>query len=147
MKHILSTNNLEIKIFEKLPVFSVDIRNEVFVKEQGFVEEFDNDDKRALHLVGFIDGSSVATSRIIKNEDGSFLIGRIAVRKAYRKGGFGAKIISASEAVIRKLGGNTVFIHAQQQAVPFYEKQGYILTGEADFEEGCPHQMMTKKLV
>lgn len=137
-------NNLKIRVFEKLPVYAVDIRNEVFVKEQGFQEEFDTDDKRAIHVVGFIDDRSVATSRILKNDDGSYIIGRIAVRKAYRKNGLGAEIIKASEDIIRELGGKEIFIHSQLQASPFYEKQGYVKTGETDFEEGCPHCMMSK---
>lgn len=147
MKHILFTNKLDIRVFKKLPKDAVDIRNEVFVKEQGFTEEFDCNDDRALHLVGFIGDRSVATSRIIKNSDGSFLIGRIAVRKSHRKLGLGAEIIAASEDVIRELNGNKIFIHAQKQAVPFYEKQGYTSNGEENFEEGCPHVMMFKYFV
>lgn len=143
---ILFTNNLDIRVFEKLPVYAVDIREEVFVKEQGFREEFDTDDKRAIHIVGFVDNRSVATSRILRNDDGSYLIGRIAVRKKYRKNGLGAEIIKASEEIIRNLGGKEIFIHSQLQAAPFYEKQGYIPTGETDFEEGCPHCMMRKAL-
>lgn len=137
---------MEIRIFEKLPVYSVDIRNEVFVKEQGFKEEFDGFDKQALHIVGFYNDRSIATARIIKNNDKSYLIGRIAVRKAFRKQGFGAKIISGAEEIIKKLGGSTVYIHSQLQAIPFYEKQGYKAIGEIDFDEDCPHRMMTKEL-
>ena len=137
---------MEIRLFPKLPVYAVDIRNEVFVKEQGFKEEFDEDDKEALHIVGFIDDRSVATSRIIKLTEESYLIGRIAVRKSFRKMGLGAEIIKFSEDVITKLGGKNAYIHAQMQAVPFYEKQGYLSIGEGDFDEGCPHQMMAKKL-
>ena len=135
---------MEIKSFHQLPVYAVDIRNEVFVKEQGFVEEFDSDDKRAIHLVGFIDGHSAATARILKNSDGSFLIGRIAVRKTYRKQGCGGKIIKEAERIICELGGKQIYIHSQLQAMPFYEKQGYIPIGDIDYEEGCPHQMMIK---
>ena len=137
---------MDIKIYPKLPVYAVDIRNEVFVKEQGFREEFDSDDKTAIHLVGFVDDRSVATSRIIKKDDGSYIIGRIAVRKAYRKKGYGAEIVSAAEKVIFELGGGVIHIHSQAQAAPFYERLGYTPTGETDFEEGCPHCMMIKKI-
>lgn len=140
------TNNLNIQIFHKLPVYAVDIRNEVFVKEQGFKEEFDAADETAAHIVGFVDGRSVATSRIIRQADGSYMIGRIAVRKEFRKLGLGAEIIAASEELIAEAGGKIIFIHAQLQAVPFYEKQGYSPTGEADEDEGCPHLMLIKKL-
>ncbi len=137
---------MEIKIFNSLPQEAKRIRTEVFVEEQGFVEEFDSDDKIAVHLVGFEGNKAIATSRIIKKKDGSFLIGRIAVSKEYRKGGIGAKIIQASEKYISEIGGKHIYIHSQLQAQGFYEKQGYSPIGEHDYEEGCPHQMMFKQI-
>lgn len=137
---------MEIKVYEKLPVYAVDIRNEVFVKEQGFLEEFDEIDKNALHLVGFHDNRSVATCRIFPKSESSYLIGRIAVRKAYRKCGFGSEIINAAETIINAAGGKTVYIHAQKRAVSFYEKLGYFPIGDPDEEEGCPHQMLCKEI-
>ncbi len=136
---------MEIKVFDYLPRDSKDIRVEVFVEEQGFTQEFDEHDQTAVHLVGYIDGESTATARIIDLENG-YLIGRIAVRRPYRKNGLGGRIIAAAEDIIRKKGGNTVYIHAQQRAVAFYEKQGYCPTGEVDEEEGCVHWMMKKDL-
>ncbi len=137
---------MDIKVYPKLPVYAVDIRNEVFVKEQGFVEEFDSDDKRAIHLVGFIKDRSAATARILENSDGTFLIGRIAVRKKYRKQGLGAEIIKEAEKIIFEKGGRRIYIHSQCQAMAFYEKQGYSPIGEMDYEEDCPHQMMIKDI-
>ena len=133
---------MEIKVFEKLPVYAVDIRNEVFVEEQGFREEFDSDDKRAIHLVGFVDGYSAATCRIIKLPDHEYILGRIAVRKKYRKMGLGAELLEEAKKIIENKGGKKIFIHSQLHAIPFYEKQGYTCFGEQDEDEGCPHQMM-----
>jgi len=137
---------LEIKIFTSLPEEAKRIRTEVFVVEQGFKEEFDSDDKMAIHLVCFDGNDAIATSRIIKNPDESYIIGRIAVSKEFRKGGIGAKIIKASEEYISNAGGKTIYIHSQLQAMGFYAKQGYSPIGEQDDEEGCPHQMMIKKI-
>lgn len=124
----------------------MEIRNEVFVAEQGFKEEFDANDEISTHIVGFLDSKSVATSRIIQNPDGSFLIGRIAVRKDYRKKGLGAEIIEFSEKLIKEMGGKVIYIHAQLQAKGFYQRLGYSPFGEEDEDEGCPHQMMKKIL-
>lgn len=137
---------MTVKVYDRLPEEAKAIRTEVFVDEQGFTEEFDRADHTAIHLVGFIDDKAVATSRIIKINDTDYMIGRIAVLKANRKGGLGARIVYAAEDIIREHGGNNAFIHAQMQAVPFYERIGYTLTGETDVEEGCPHAMMSKKL-
>ncbi len=137
---------MDIRVFHSLPEEARKIRIEVFVEEQGFKEEFDSDDKVATHLVGFEGNKAVATSRIIKRNDGSFIIGRIAVSKEYRKSGMGAKIIKASEDYISEIGGSSIFIHSQLQAKGFYEKQGYAPIGAQDEEEGCPHQMMFKQI-
>ncbi len=137
---------MEIRIFNSLPEEAKRIRTEVFVEEQGFREEFDSEDKIAIHLVGFDGSNAVATSRIIKRNDGSYIIGRIAVSKEYRKSGLGAKIIKASEKYISEVGGKLIYIHSQLQAQVFYEKQGYSPIGAQDEEEGCPHQMMFKEI-
>ncbi len=137
---------MDIRVFNSLPDEAKCIRTQVFVEEQGFKEEFDSDDRIAIHLVGFEHNNAIATSRIIKRNDGSFIIGRIAVAKEYRKNGIGAEIIKASEEYISKIGGSEIYIHSQLQAQGFYEKQGYLPIGEQDEEEGCPHQMMIKKI-
>lgn len=137
---------MNVKVYDILPEEAKAIRIEVFVDEQGFTEEFDSSDHTAIHLVGFIDDKAVATSRIIKTNYTEYMIGRIAVLKANRKSGLGAKIVFAAEDIIRERGGKTSLIHAQMQAVPFYERIGYTLTGETDIEEGCPHAMMSKTL-
>ncbi len=145
MQSTLFTNKLEIKVYHQLPQYAIDIRNEVFVDEQGFQEEFDTDDGISTHLVGFINGKSVATARIIPQDNGQFIIGRVAVRKSHRNLGLGAKIIAEAEKVIASLNGKAIYIHSQLQAVPFYEKQGYTPTGEKDFEEDCEHWMLKKE--
>lgn len=135
-----------IEQYTSLPDDARVIRIEVFVDEQGFTEEFDTDDAKAIHLVGYIENEPIATCRILKNNDGSYFIGRIAVKKSFRMNGYGAKIVAEAEKIISANEGKTVYIHSQEQAVPFYSKIGYTDTGKRDFEEGCPHRMLVKHL-
>ena len=137
---------MDIKVFYQLPEDAANIRVEVFVDEQGFSEEFDSDDKNAIHFVGYIDGKAVATSRVLTLGDNKYLIGRIAVIKVFRGKGLGSLIVKAAEEHIKRIGGKTVLIHSQLQAADFYEKLGYVKTGETDIEEGCPHCMMMKHI-
>ena len=137
---------MDIKVFYQLPEDAANIRVEVFVDEQGFSEEFDSDDKNAIHFVGYIDGKAVATSRVLTLGDNKYLIGRIAVIKVFRGKGLGSLIVKAAEEHIKRIGGKTVLIHSQLQAADFYEKLGYVKTGETDIEEGCPHCMMLKQI-
>ncbi len=137
---------MDIKAFDALPQDAKDIRTEVFVEEQGFKYEFDENDDKAIHTVGYINGDAVATARILQLNDNEYMIGRIAVRRTFRRLGLGAKIISNAETIVFARGGTRIYIHAQTQAVPFYEKQGYLNTGEHDYEEFCEHWMMKKEL-
>lgn len=120
-----------IKAYEKLPEEAQYIRQTVFVEEQGFREEFDTIDNTAIHAVGFADGTPVATGRIFPaEEDGAYYLGRLAVLKDFRKGGTGSKMLAFLESEAAKRGASKIILHAQIQAQPFYEKNGYIAEGE-----------------
>ena len=136
-----------IKAYEKLPEEAHYIRQTVFVEEQGFREEFDTIDNTAVHAVGFIDGSPIATGRIFPaEEDGTYYLGRLAVLKDFRKGGTGSKMLEFLESEAAKRGASKIILHAQIQAQPFYEKNSYIAEGEPFLEGSAPHITMMKKL-
>lgn len=136
-----------IKAYEKLPEEAQYIRQTVFVEEQGFKEEFDTIDNTAIHAVGFADGTPVATGRIFPaEEDGAYYLGRLAVLKDFRKGGTGSKMLAFLENEAAKYGASKIILHAQIQAQPFYEKNGYIAEGEPFLDESTPHITMVKKL-
>lgn len=136
---------MEIKSYESLPDEARNIRIKVFVEEQGFEEEFDSVDDIATHIVMFDSNKPVATCRFFV-QDGSFLLGRIAVLSEYRGKHIGALLISKAEEEIKKNGGRKAVIHAQTRAKDFYLKQGYIDSGKEDMEEGCPHVWLFKNL-
>ena len=142
---------MNIKIYHTLPQESIDIRNNVFVEEQGFREEFDGIDHRAVHLVLFCDDIPAATCRFFKEQDteqdsDTYLLGRMAVLKTYRGQDFGSLLLQRAEAEMKQAGAKTVKLHAQQRAVPFYEKNGYSAYGDIEPEEGYPHVWMMKRL-
>ncbi len=138
---------MEIRVYDTLPEDARQIRQEVFIEEQHFQEEFDGIDSRALHLVLYRDGSPAGTCRVFQGrEPGEYLLGRIAVRKSFRGQNLGAALLEAAEREIRKRGGGSVRLHAQQRAAGFYEKQGYAPYGPVEYEEYCPHIWMEKKL-
>lgn len=126
------------------------IRETVFVHEQGFTEEFDLDDSSALHIIAYSNGIPVGTCRIITRdaEMNSYMIGRVAVLKKYRSYGIGSKLILSAEEHIKckSVKKATVLIHSQLRVAEFYEKLGYIRTGESDSEQGCPHVMLKKEI-
>lgn len=135
------------EVFDRLPAEAVSIRKSVFVKEQGFCDEFDETDNYAKHIVAFDKGQPAATCRFFENQErDAYIVGRIAVLKQYRGMKIGASLLEKAEMQVRALGGRRIFLHAQQQAVPFYAKQGYQAFGEIEFEEGVAHIWMGKNL-
>lgn len=136
-----------IRKYDYLPDGAIQIRKEVFVKEQGFEMEFDEIDDNATHLVCYENSVPIATCRYYWNEQiGSYVIGRIAVGKNYRGKKIGACILKEAEKYIREIGGKKVSLSAQQRAMEFYKKQGFISTGEIYLDEDCPHVWMYKLL-
>ena len=74
------------------------IRIDVFMKEQGFEDEFDEIDEIAKFVLLYIDGKPAGTCRYFpSNEEGDAHIGRMAVRKLYRGQHLGTKIMMAAE--------------------------------------------------
>ncbi len=139
---------MHVNIYNKLPKEAREIRETVFIKEQGFCDEFDEIDTCAKHFVLFDREIPIATCRFYNRESfEDYYIGRIAVMKQYRGQGIGAYLLRLAEAEVKRVGGKRTFLHAQQRAKGFYEKQGYISYGETDLEENCPHIWMYKDLL
>lgn len=138
---------MKIKSYKMLCNEAKYIRTKVFVEEQGFKEEFDTDDKISTHLVMFDGEKAVAAGRFYYDAARKeYIIGRLSVLKEYRSKGIGAKLVREAERLIENEGGKRISLHAQQRAMPFYEKLGYTAFGESDYDEDCPHQWMKKEL-
>ncbi|MEE1187155.1 MAG: GNAT family N-acetyltransferase [Acutalibacteraceae bacterium] len=135
---IITTNSLDDN--------AIFIRQKVFVEEQGFFDEFDDNDKKATHFIAFDDnGNAVGTCRVFKCDDG-YMFGRLAVLKEYRKNKIGSHLMSEVEKFVLKNNGKFIKLHSQIRAVEFYKKVGYTPYGEIEPEEGYPHIWMKKML-
>jgi predicted GNAT family N-acyltransferase len=119
----------------------VRIRREVFIREQGIPEsdEWDEEDAQSVHVVATLNRDPVGTGRL--NAAGK--IGRIAVMSGLRGRGIGTLILRRLIQEARRLGFRETFLHAQVQAVPFYEKLGFAQTGGEFDEAGIPHVRMS----
>ncbi len=138
---------MEIKAFERLCNDALKIRITVFVEEQGFRDEFDDVDERALHLVAYDGEKAVATCRCFYEDDPKvWHIGRVAVLKEYRKKGLGKQVMEEAERRISLRGGKVCELSSQCRARGFYESCGYAAEGEIYLDEGCPHVKMTKRI-
>lgn len=125
------------------------LRTAVFVEEQGVpVEmEWDADDATALHAVSHNRlGVAVATGRLLASDNGVARIGRMAVTRLLRGGGFGREVLQALVAAAHARGDREVRLHAQRSAEGFYRRQGFVPHGETFEEAGIPHVEMVLPL-
>lgn len=136
---------MNTKTYTTLPQEAKDIRIKVFMKEQGFENEFADIDQISSHIVVFDETKPVGTCRFFK-ENNHYTIGRVAVLKEYRNQHIGNLLLKSAEKEIKKLNGDLIVVHAQARVSPFYENQGYIQFGQIDDDEGVPHMWMKKKI-
>lgn len=132
------------------------IRRTVFIDEQGFKDEFDeiDDDPRMIHIAVYCDGQLAGCARVFPGalepkivcDEGTWVLGRLAVLPEYRKYGLGSKIMEAAEAEAERQRAQKIILHAQCRVQPFYQKLGYTAFGPIEFEEHVEHQWMEKFL-
>lgn len=122
------------------------IREEVFVKEQGFKNEFDEIDKKAFHLVVYFEDKAIAVGRMFEKDKETMILGRIAVVKEARKKQIGRFVITRLETKACELGYRLMQLSAQITAKGFYEKLGYTSYGDSYYDEWCEHIMMEKRI-
>ena len=91
------------------------------------------------------DKEPVGTARMF-DEEGTMILGRIAVLKEYRHLHIGSQILQALENKAKELGYHEVVLSAQVRAKSFYEKNGYVCFGEEYLDEYCPHIHMKKMI-
>jgi len=124
------------------------IREKVFIEEQGFQDEFDEIDNEAWHIIVYCDGIGIATGRVFKKylSKDTYIIGRLAVLKEYRKLHMGTKVLKLLEDKALEIGAKKIELSAQYQAKDFYSKNAYIPVGDIYLDEGFQHILMEKIL-
>lgn len=122
-------------------------RAEVFFLEQQItVEDADGIDPCALHLWFEEQGEVVALLRILPpeaTEEGYPSIGRVLVRRPWRRQGLCRQLMHEAIAHIRAhWPGQEIHISAQRYLVDFYRELGFEPTSALYFEAGIPHRSM-----
>ncbi|MDD2371593.1 MAG: GNAT family N-acetyltransferase [Firmicutes bacterium] len=140
--------NINCQFFNEVTSDIRYIREVVFIEEQGFKEEFDDIDKRAIHALIYFESKPIATGRIFKKEKSNdiYIIGRVAVLKEYRKLNVGIRLINELEGMARTIGAIKIQLSSQYHAKAFYLKNNYITVGNVYMDEDCQHILMEKTL-
>lgn len=143
----------KIKTFDELSnkeLYSIlRLRSEIFVVEQNCVyQDMDNKDLKAFHLMAIDEGQIVAYLRIL-NKGVSYKeisIGRVVVKKEYRRRKLGLEIINRAIDYIKNImKENEIRISAQVYAKNLYKKAGFKEVSEEYLEDDIPHVEMLFK--
>ncbi len=121
-----------------------DIRNAVFVEEQGVPpeREIDGKDTDARHFGVSADDHLIGTCRV-RFSGSAAKIERVAVLKDFRHRGIGKVLMKYILQELGKTGDIQLFkLSAQAQVLPFYEKLGFKIRGNEYMDAGIPHYDM-----
>jgi len=127
---------------KKLMQISHAIRYEVFVIGQNCPANLEWEfEEESTHFLVFNKNRAVATARHRKTSNG-YKLERFAVLKSLRGQGYGHIVLKAILHDLKDFKG-TIYMHAQSEVLPFYEKMGFIKEGKEFEEAGIMHFKMT----
>lgn len=142
--------HIEVGDWSSLADGARSVRLEVFVQEQQIPLALEQDaaDATAVHvLIRNRLGLPVATGRLLQAAPGVGQIGRLAVKRLLRGGGFGEMALQALTAAAARRGDREVMLHAQDSAKDFYAAQGFVARGALFLEAGIGHIEMVRQFV
>lgn len=120
--------------------------NVFYLEQDCHYPDMDDIDYAATHLALIRRGKVIAYARLFKAaKTNRWTVGRML--STVRGKGFGKYIMLQVEAEAKRLGAASLFMHAQTQAVAFYEQLGYQTFGEVFQEADIPHISMKKEIL
>jgi predicted N-acetyltransferase YhbS len=102
-----------------------------------------------IHIAAYLDGELVGCV-VLTAIDGAqgpvAQLRQMAVDPDRQGRGIGAQILGFAEKLAAERGRREIILHARETATSFYEKTGYVPTGEILTEVTIPHRTMVKRL-
>jgi predicted GNAT family N-acyltransferase len=128
---------------------AIALRKQVFCGEQGVApeQEIDGLDEQAAHLVALETGGGpvVGTLRLfVAGEQAK--IGRVAVRRDWRRQGIASVMLEAALADARRRGCTRARLAAQLRATELYAHAGFTVCSAPFVEAGITHVWMERPL-
>jgi predicted N-acetyltransferase YhbS len=107
------------------------------------------EEKEDIHIAAYWDGELVGCVllRAVDAPHGAVVqLRQMTVDPEHQGRGIGAKILAVAEELAAERGFRRIILHARETAMRFYEKAGYVATGETFIEMTIPHRIMVKQL-
>lgn len=95
-------------------------------------EEFDEHDGDGTKYIVLLDnGYPVATCRFYEEANGEAKLGRVVVLPKYRRQKLGSRVLKEAEQWCMEIGIGKIIVDSRVEAIPFYEKLGFMkMTGQ-----------------
>ncbi len=129
--------------------FCRSIRKEVFINEQGVDPKIELDSKDAAceHILALYKDEPIATARLLRVTEQKYKVGRMAVKKKFRRSGIGSKILQFIENHLKNNNVKFIELNAQKYVEEFYLKNGYAPIGNDFYEADILHIKMQKNIL
>jgi predicted GNAT family N-acyltransferase len=126
----------------------VDLRREVLRKPLGleFSPQDLEKDKNDILIASFEDEIINGCCILTVESPEKYKLRQMAVLQSHQGKNIGASILQFAEALALKQNFTSIFMHARQSAIGFYEKSGYKICSETFQEVNIPHVAMEKRL-
>lgn len=104
------------------------------------------DEQADIHIAARLEGELVGCVVLTAVDTSVVRLRQMAVHPDHQGCGVGARIVAFAEALAAERGYRDIALNARESAVRFYERAGYVATGEVFIEVTIPHQKMAKRL-
>lgn len=140
---IQTTKDIRSTLYQQI----LDLRKEVFIKEQHVPANLElKDEQGPIYYGGLINNNLVCCARVKEEHDKTWHIQRAATKATFRGQGLNSQLIKRIENDAQAKGISTLILGAQDQAQGFYLKLGFKVVGDAFIDAGISHHMMQKKI-
>lgn len=127
---------------------TIDLRDRVLRQPLGleFTQEQLDAEHTDYHLTAWQDDQLVGCLILTPGEQGRIKMRQVAIDPDWQGKGVGKQLVQYSEQFAKEKGFTTMYCHARDLAVPFYEKLGYHTVGEPFVEVTITHFVMQKSI-
>ena len=104
------------------------------------------DEKENILIGAFEDEDILGCCMLVEENSRTIRLRQMAVLNNLQGKGIGRAIMNFAENIARDRGYKILSMHARKNAIGFYEKMGYKVSGEEFTEVTIPHYLMEKNL-
>ncbi|MDV7340723.1 GNAT family N-acetyltransferase [Terasakiella sp. A23] len=116
-----------------------DIRHQVLWPDLPIEACMLSEDDTALHFGGLVGGQLIAVASLFPDGVDKIRLRKFAILPAYQSQGIGSKMLQGMQDHLRHTSYKTLWCDAREEALGFYQKNGFSAWGERFFKKHLPY--------